>query len=203
MEAETICRLLSTEAITCDHRQTDMGCGRMGSNRQRRAARGPRRASDLERARELREATLAPAILHSEGSTVAKAIVGLYAVVLSLRSNTRSASLVLGRLGVPLGEHVRQFAQGESDREDALGCDVVLAVAHLSAFVGSERVQLVLTRPLSKNLGHGQRDASGLLRAVSSSSFRRSGAGIADSGNAGSNPAGGIEHRAAMRDRRS
>jgi hypothetical protein len=27
MEAETICGLLRTEGITCDHRQTDMGAG--------------------------------------------------------------------------------------------------------------------------------------------------------------------------------
>jgi Putative prokaryotic signal transducing protein len=53
MEAETICGLLRTEGIACDHRQTDMGAGAgdaIGDS-------GPREIlvsrDDLERAREL------------------------------------------------------------------------------------------------------------------------------------------------------
>jgi hypothetical protein len=98
----------------------------------------------------------------------------------------------LDRPGLPLDEYVRAFSQGEGDREEALRRDVARAVAGLGALVGSERVQLVFTRTRQKHLCHGQRDAFRVLRAVSSSSFRRSGAGMADSRNAGSNPAGGI-----------
>ena len=53
MEAETICGLLRTEGIACDHRQTDMGAGAgdaVGDS-------GPREVlvaqDDLERARQL------------------------------------------------------------------------------------------------------------------------------------------------------
>jgi hypothetical protein len=53
MEAETICGLLRTEGISCDHRQTDMGAGAgdaVGSS-------GPREIvvarDDLESARQL------------------------------------------------------------------------------------------------------------------------------------------------------
>jgi hypothetical protein len=53
MEAETICGLLRTEGIACDHRQTDMGAGAgdaVGDS-------GPREIlvaqNDLDRAREL------------------------------------------------------------------------------------------------------------------------------------------------------
>jgi hypothetical protein len=53
MEAETICGLLRTEGIACDHRQTDMGAGAgdaVGDT-------GPREIlvprNDLERARQL------------------------------------------------------------------------------------------------------------------------------------------------------
>ena len=53
MEAETICGLLRTEGIACDHRQTDMGAGAgdaVGDT-------GPREilvaADDLENARQL------------------------------------------------------------------------------------------------------------------------------------------------------
>jgi hypothetical protein len=51
MEAETICGLLQTEGIACDHRQTDMGAGdAVGDS-------GPREIlvaqDDLERAQQL------------------------------------------------------------------------------------------------------------------------------------------------------
>ena len=53
MEADTICGLLRTEGIACDHRQTDMGAGAgdaVGDS-------GPREIlvarEDLERARQL------------------------------------------------------------------------------------------------------------------------------------------------------
>jgi sugar/nucleoside kinase (ribokinase family) len=53
MEAETICELLRTEGIACDHRQTDMGAGAgdaVGDS-------GPREIlvarEDLENARQL------------------------------------------------------------------------------------------------------------------------------------------------------
>ena len=53
MEAETICGLLRTEGIACDHRQTDMGAGAsdaLGDS-------GPREIlvaqDDLENARQL------------------------------------------------------------------------------------------------------------------------------------------------------
>ena len=53
MEAETICGLLRTEGIACEHRQTDMGAGAWEAT----GSGGPREilvaASDLERAREL------------------------------------------------------------------------------------------------------------------------------------------------------
>ena len=53
MEAETICGLLRTEGIVCDHRQTDMGVGATDST----GSGGPReilvQPDDLERAREL------------------------------------------------------------------------------------------------------------------------------------------------------
>ena len=53
MEAETICGLLRTEGIVCDHRQTDMGVGAWEGT----GSGGPREilvaADDLERAREL------------------------------------------------------------------------------------------------------------------------------------------------------
>jgi hypothetical protein len=127
----------------------------------------------------------------SRGSTVATRSQAAMRCSFRLVSNPQRV-FGLGRPGVPFGEHIRQFAQGESDREEALGCNAVLAVARLSALIGSERVQLVLARPLPQHVGGGQRGASRVLRAVSSSSFRRSGAGIADSGNAGSNPAGGM-----------
>jgi hypothetical protein len=51
MEAETICGLLRTEGIACDHRQTDMGAGAgdaVGSSGPREVAR-----DDLESARQL------------------------------------------------------------------------------------------------------------------------------------------------------
>ena len=53
IEAETICGLLRTEGIACDHRQTDMGAGAWeatGSGGPREILLAP---SDLERAREL------------------------------------------------------------------------------------------------------------------------------------------------------
>ena len=53
MEAETICGLLRTEGIACDHRQTDVGAGAGDAV----GDIGPREIlvslSDLERAREL------------------------------------------------------------------------------------------------------------------------------------------------------
>jgi hypothetical protein len=53
MEADTICGLLRTEGIACNHRQTDMGVGASEST----GTGGPREIlvapSDLERAREL------------------------------------------------------------------------------------------------------------------------------------------------------
>jgi hypothetical protein len=53
MEAETICGLLRTEGIACDHRQTDMGAGAWEAT----GSGGPREIlvapSDLERAQEL------------------------------------------------------------------------------------------------------------------------------------------------------
>ena len=53
MEAETICGLLRTEGIACDHRQTDMGVGAWEAT----GSGGPREIlvapDDLERAREL------------------------------------------------------------------------------------------------------------------------------------------------------
>ena len=53
MEAETICGLLRTEGIACDHRQTDMGVGAWEAT----GSGGPREilvgADDLERAQEL------------------------------------------------------------------------------------------------------------------------------------------------------
>jgi hypothetical protein len=53
IEAETICGLLRTEGIACDHRQTDMGAGAWEAT----GSGGPREilveAGDLERAREL------------------------------------------------------------------------------------------------------------------------------------------------------
>jgi hypothetical protein len=53
MEAETICGLLRTEGIVCDHRQTDMGVGAWEAT----GSGGPREIlvapDDLERAREL------------------------------------------------------------------------------------------------------------------------------------------------------
>jgi hypothetical protein len=53
MEAETICGLLRTEGIACNHRQTDMGVGAWEAT----GAGGPREIlvapGDLERAREL------------------------------------------------------------------------------------------------------------------------------------------------------
>jgi hypothetical protein len=112
-------------------------------------------------------------------------------------AGSRGSSPVLSCPGLPLGEHVRELSQGEGDREEALRRDVVLAVASLGALVGRERVQFVFMRPRPQNLGHGHRDAVRVLRAVSSSSFRRSGVGIEDSRNAGSNPAGGIATRMA------
>jgi Putative prokaryotic signal transducing protein len=53
MEADTICGLLRTEGIACNHRQTDVGVGASEST----GSGGPREIlvapSDLERAREL------------------------------------------------------------------------------------------------------------------------------------------------------
>ena len=53
MEAETICGLLRTEGILCDHRQTDMGAGALEAT----GSGGPREIivspDDLERAQEL------------------------------------------------------------------------------------------------------------------------------------------------------
>ena len=53
MEAETICGLLRTEGIACDHRQTDMGVGAWEAT----GSGGPREIlvapSALERAKEL------------------------------------------------------------------------------------------------------------------------------------------------------
>ena len=53
MEAETICGLLRTEGIPCDHRRTDMGAGAWEAT----GSGGPREIlvppDDLERAREL------------------------------------------------------------------------------------------------------------------------------------------------------
>jgi hypothetical protein len=53
IEAETICGLLRTEGILCDHRQTDMGVGAWEAT----GSGGPREIlvspDDLERAREL------------------------------------------------------------------------------------------------------------------------------------------------------
>ena len=53
MEAETICGLLRTEGIPCNHRQTDMGVGAWEAT----GSGGPREIlvppDDLERAREL------------------------------------------------------------------------------------------------------------------------------------------------------
>jgi hypothetical protein len=53
IEAETICGLLRTEGIACDHRQTDMGAGAWEAT----GSGGPREIlvalSNLERAREL------------------------------------------------------------------------------------------------------------------------------------------------------
>ena len=53
LEAETICGLLRTEGIACDHRQTDVGAGAGDAV----GDIGPREIlvslSDLERAREL------------------------------------------------------------------------------------------------------------------------------------------------------
>ncbi len=53
MEAETICGLLRTEGIACDHRQTDMGAGAgdaVGDSGPREIVVG---RDDLERARQL------------------------------------------------------------------------------------------------------------------------------------------------------
>jgi putative signal transducing protein len=59
IEAETICGLLRTEGIACDHRQTDMGVGASEST----GSGGPREIlvapDDLERARELVKADAA------------------------------------------------------------------------------------------------------------------------------------------------
>jgi putative signal transducing protein len=53
IEAETICGLLRTEGIACNHRQTDMGAGAWEAT----GSGGPREIlvapSDLERAQEL------------------------------------------------------------------------------------------------------------------------------------------------------
>jgi hypothetical protein len=53
IEAETICGLLRTEGIACEHRQTDMGAGAWEAT----GSGGPREIlvapSNLERAREL------------------------------------------------------------------------------------------------------------------------------------------------------
>ena len=53
LEAETLCGLLRTEGIACDHRQTDYGVGATDAT----GSAGPREIlvapEDLERAREL------------------------------------------------------------------------------------------------------------------------------------------------------
>ena len=60
MEAATVCGLLMTEGIACNHPQTDMGAGAWDAT----GSGGPREIlvapSDLERARELIKPITAP-----------------------------------------------------------------------------------------------------------------------------------------------